>query len=257
MEDQFIPGIHNYCDRWCERCPFTTRCRVYTSEQELYKETNDPADPAFWLNIKKNFEGVLEMLNKMLEEMGIDPDAVAAAEAAIPDSNIQLLDKSMREKTIRYANSVNDFFELNSSYFDKKNEELEAQIEDGRPVDVDRWQFFQDAVDVIRWYQYFISAKIHRAINSLELIDDFDDSMQSDSNGSAKIAGIAIERSLGAWEVVRMQLVEKQDAILDLQKQLQQIRSELERIFPDWSNFHRPGFDDEPDKTMRLEFNPN
>ena len=22
----FISGIHNYCDRWCERCPFTARC---------------------------------------------------------------------------------------------------------------------------------------------------------------------------------------------------------------------------------------
>ena len=22
----FIPGIYNYCDRWCERCAFTARC---------------------------------------------------------------------------------------------------------------------------------------------------------------------------------------------------------------------------------------
>ena len=21
-----ISGIHNYCDRWCERCPYTSRC---------------------------------------------------------------------------------------------------------------------------------------------------------------------------------------------------------------------------------------
>ena len=24
-----ISGIHNYCDRWCERCPLTARCLVY------------------------------------------------------------------------------------------------------------------------------------------------------------------------------------------------------------------------------------
>ena len=24
-EENFIPSIFNYCDRWCERCPFTYR----------------------------------------------------------------------------------------------------------------------------------------------------------------------------------------------------------------------------------------
>ena len=22
-DPKYIPGIYNYCDRWCERCPFT------------------------------------------------------------------------------------------------------------------------------------------------------------------------------------------------------------------------------------------
>ena len=29
-----ISGIYNYCDRWCERCPLTSRCLVYAAEQE-------------------------------------------------------------------------------------------------------------------------------------------------------------------------------------------------------------------------------
>ena len=29
-----ISGIYNYCDRWCERCPLTSRCLVYATEQE-------------------------------------------------------------------------------------------------------------------------------------------------------------------------------------------------------------------------------
>jgi len=24
-----IPGIYNYCDRWCERCPFTSLLRLF------------------------------------------------------------------------------------------------------------------------------------------------------------------------------------------------------------------------------------
>ncbi|MCB9315741.1 MAG: hypothetical protein H6569_06360 [Lewinellaceae bacterium] len=257
MEEHFIPGVHNYCDRWCERCPFTARCRVYANEQEFSEETADPADPAFWQNIKKNFEGVLEMLDKMMADMGIDPDEIADENKEKPDPNIQALERDMRDKTMQYANTVNDFFERNASYFEFKSEELEEQIEDGLPVDVESWQFFQDAVDVIRWYQYFISAKIHRAIGSLEHMEEFDNPLQSDSNGSAKIAKIAIERSLGAWEVICQQLAEKKEEILTIQQQLQKIRAELDQLFPNLNNFHRPGFDDEPDNTVRLEFNPN
>ncbi|MBK6932946.1 MAG: hypothetical protein IPH12_19585 [Saprospirales bacterium] len=257
MEEHFIPGVHNYCDRWCDRCPFTARCRVYVSEQEFSEDAKDPADPAFWQNIKKNFEGVLEMLNKMMAEMGIDPEEMDKLPAPKPDPDIQALEIAMREKTARYANAVDDFFRGNAPYFEEKGEELEAQIQDGRPVDVEKWQFFQDAVDVIRWYQYFISAKIHRAVNSMEHLEEFDDPKQSDSNGSAKVVIIAIERSLGAWEVLSRQLPEKHAEIVGLQRQLQYLHTELCRLFPDWNAFHRPGFDDEPGQTMRLDFNPN
>lgn len=257
MEEHFIAGVHNYCDRWCERCPFTARCRVYASEQELSEEAKDPQDPAFWQNIKKSFEGVLEMLNKMMEEMGVDPAAVEKMPASEPNPDVHALEKRMRDKSMQYANAVNDFFKEANAYFEQKGEELEEQIEAGKPVDLEGWQFFQDAVDVIRWYQYFISAKIHRAITSLDPPDTSGDMMQSDSNGSAKIAIIAIERSLGAWEVLRQQMPEKNKEILHLHRQLQHLRAEMNRLFPHWAAFHRPGFDDEPGSTMRLDFNLN
>ncbi len=34
-EKKLISGIFNYCDRWCERCPFTERCAVQQHEKEL------------------------------------------------------------------------------------------------------------------------------------------------------------------------------------------------------------------------------
>ena len=33
-----ITGIHNYCDRWCERCPFTTQCGSYALEDSLWDD---------------------------------------------------------------------------------------------------------------------------------------------------------------------------------------------------------------------------
>ncbi|HVE57390.1 MAG TPA: hypothetical protein VNB22_11225 [Pyrinomonadaceae bacterium] len=35
MSDKFVSGIHNYCDRWCERCTFTARCRVAEAESGM------------------------------------------------------------------------------------------------------------------------------------------------------------------------------------------------------------------------------
>lgn len=49
-ESKFIPGIHNYCDRWCERCYFTSRCRVYEKLDESDTEANDINNKQFGIN---------------------------------------------------------------------------------------------------------------------------------------------------------------------------------------------------------------
>ena len=33
-EPDLIPGIYTYCDRWCERCAFTSRCLQFRLEAE-------------------------------------------------------------------------------------------------------------------------------------------------------------------------------------------------------------------------------
>ena len=40
-----ISGIYNYCDRWCERCPLTSRCLVYATEKAL-KDYGDKVSAA-------------------------------------------------------------------------------------------------------------------------------------------------------------------------------------------------------------------
>ena len=34
-EETTVPGIYNYCDRWCERCRFQSRCRLISMDREL------------------------------------------------------------------------------------------------------------------------------------------------------------------------------------------------------------------------------
>lgn len=54
-DSRFIEGIYNYCDRWCERCPFASRCLNYAQLQMMEDERGfDPTErdvenAAFWL----------------------------------------------------------------------------------------------------------------------------------------------------------------------------------------------------------------
>src|SRR5689334_464552 len=35
VHEGFIVGIFNYCDRWCEACAFTSRCRLFADVAEI------------------------------------------------------------------------------------------------------------------------------------------------------------------------------------------------------------------------------
>ena len=122
-----------------------------------------------------------------------------------------------------------------------------------------------DAIEVIRWYQFFVTAKVFRALMGLDdadadntsmadeiLVDsEIDDEQEriefrgdSDADGSAKIALIAIDRSLSAWRVMQSSLSEKADSIRPMLLELERLRRATEQTFPHARDFIRPGFDE-------------
>ena len=42
IQDGFIVDVYNYCDRWCEACPLTSRCRLFADVAEI-EASLDPA----------------------------------------------------------------------------------------------------------------------------------------------------------------------------------------------------------------------
>src|SRR5688500_6151806 len=118
-----ISGIHNYCDRWCERCNFTARCAVYAAEEA--DPDNDPAsrdinNAAFWHKLSSIFNETQEMLSEWAEENGVD-----LSEAVLEP--IQELKEKQREDTRNhplakaaqnYAFDVNEWFEKEFTQFD-------------------------------------------------------------------------------------------------------------------------------------------
>jgi hypothetical protein len=101
---------------------------------------------------------------------------------------------------------------------------------------------FKEALEVIYFYNFFISAKIYRALIPR---DDYEaDDIQSDSNGSAKIALIAVDRLIAAWSLLMEKMTDHEDEILKLLISLADVRKQTELTFPLARKFVRPGFDD-------------
>ena len=103
----------------------------------------------------------------------------------------------------------------------------------------------KDAIETVNWFCFFISVKSQRACSGKQ--EDFYDTeeelLQSDFNGSAKIALIATGRSIEAWEFLLKAFPEIEFAIIGYLAQLQKISRLLLMEFPDAQKFIRPGFD--------------
>jgi hypothetical protein len=96
----------------------------------------------------------------------------------------------------------------------------------------------------MRWYQYFIGAKVMRAIQgNIEEKEEGCDEFPSDSDGSAKIALIAIDRSIAAWAVIQHYIIDGNREVIDVIAFLDGLRQAVEETFPNARSFIRPGFD--------------
>jgi len=104
-----------------------------------------------------------------------------------------------------------------------------------------------DAIEIIRWYQFQIYVKLKRAIGSArseEEEKDFWDEFPKDSEGSAKVALVGIDRSISAWGNMVDLFPGQDEKILHIIADLERLRNRTEKVFPKARAFVRPGFDE-------------
>jgi hypothetical protein len=103
-----------------------------------------------------------------------------------------------------------------------------------------------DCEEVIRWYLFFIDAKLQRALHGKMEGESWqeENGYQKDSDGSARTAIIGIERSIGAWIRLYELMPSSEDVALKALSQLNQLKQKAVEEFPHAMNFKRPGFDD-------------
>ncbi|HET9746904.1 MAG TPA: hypothetical protein VFP97_14405 [Chitinophagaceae bacterium] len=256
MKQKFISGIYNYCDRWCERCPFTTRCRNFESRGTLSSEQLDINNKAFWDSISDNFKKAIELLHKAAKEYGIDLNKPMTEEEEEEyerrESFIETTTKShlLTKLCDQYRKVAMPFFkeEISKELVEKTNG-LVKNVHMGITSKEDVLRTMAglgECEEIIRWYLFFIDAKLQRALH--EKIEgegwEEDSGFQKDSDGSAKIAIIAIERSMNAWVKLYEVMPASEDVALKALSILSQLKKKALEEFPKAMEFKRPGFDD-------------
>lgn len=251
-DPRFIPGIYNYCDAWCKRCAFTSRCMNYAMGQEMESggsQSRDAENGAFWDRLHETFESTMEWAEEEAEEMEFDIDEEDLHEFLDQEEEVREAAHSQPccRTAMRYRDVVDKWFKLNEALFADKGGELEFLTRVDKPGDepVDDVTAVRDCLEVIRWYQLQIWVKLCRAATGtirgrMEDLEGF----QEDADGSAKVAIIGIERSIAAWATVLTKFPDHEDAIFSLTT-LKRLLRQVEAAFPNARAFRRPGFDTE------------
>ena len=269
-----ISGIYNYCDRWCERCAFTSRCLLYATEQAdpdaNDPETRDITNEKFWRKLHDIFSEAATMISEWAAEAGVDLNSVdVTAEMAENEREMEAAEQDeLSEQAHHYAKTVQNWFE---SEFLTDEDVHDDAMSASKPVSDDLT--VHDAAEIIQWYQFFIAVKLIRALHNHSAIDEEsdDDDLLSfdftsvnetdedeevdydavisranrmDSNGSAKVALVAIDRSMAGWRSLQLALPEKAHTINPILIDLDRLRRLTEARFPHARDFIRPGLDE-------------
>jgi hypothetical protein len=252
-DSRFIAGIYNYCDRWCERCRFTDRCRVYAREREQTERHllrgEDPDDPAVMLQDAVDSLGEsARMLVQMAAERGVDLEDVPPPEPPEPER-----DDPLRDRAMRWSKRVGallarmradlpgigaDLAGLAPTLTDREETEATQAMER-----------LQDAHAVLSRYLFLIAGKIGRAAEGranaeAEKDPELAQSAWQDALGTAKITHECLGKAAAALWAVGEFSRDWQDDALPLAAETESLRQAVDAMFPGHHEFYRPGLDD-------------
>jgi hypothetical protein len=225
-DPRWIPNISDYCDGRCERCAFNQRCWTYALRQHMESPESEPT-PA-------------PVPDVPADRHGIDRDDLtmtASEERAFEHMEQRIRQDPLRKRARHYGTDIWEVIE-----------KMAPTDRDGGWAGAAPGSALSGAVEDVWSLALVIGAKTGRAISAFEHNKENpfeDDSIQTDANGSAKVARLAIAESVAAWEIVRSAGLLDPGLVTYLLGNLKQIESELADRFPLAMAFVRPGFDEE------------
>ena len=251
-QTKLITGVHNYCDRWCERCSFTQRCAV--GIESFTNAQKDMDNEAFWRTLSQNFARTIQFLKEAAQKSGFDlapPTTEELLEFDRKDAETRAILAKMPliDTAKMYSKQAIQWFKIHDKLFEERGFELIQHIDLGIKTEeqmLEQGVLFGDSIEVIQWYMHFVAVKFSRAMHGKLEDDGWEtaNGFPKDSDGSAKVALIAAERSLLAWTQLAVLLPEFSDSMLPMLANLQKIIRLGELEFPEARRFIRAGFDD-------------
>jgi len=228
-DEQFIPGICNFCNRWCERCSKGQNCLSYAYDQVKKgidpKENNrDQINKQFWNTIEEVLSADITGLIKDSSDISLK----------ISNENLVLFAEE-------YGNAVNKWLIENDNLLKEKSSLILVTYNKKETI------LFSDAIEIVKWYSFFIHKRIIRSLKDLyerktgDLKDPYNP--YRDNIGSAKNTIVACGHSMAAFSFLYPELETEQATIQTFVAQLIQIKNQLLELFPDVMEFKRPGFD--------------
>ncbi len=175
----------------------------------------------------------LELLRESAKKWGVELETLDSTDDIenIKAKNVATENHLLCRVAKNYTKMVEDWF--------RERETLFSEIAAAR-----EGVSLEESIEVIRWYQYFICTKVMRAVRGrIEEEEEGCEDFPSDSDGSAKIALIAIDRSIAAWAVVQYYITDGGQEVSDIIAFLDSLRQGVEETFPNARSFIRPGFD--------------
>ena len=179
MSRNYIDFISAYCDSWCDRCEFTARCSHFAVTSALSLCDGD-------------FNAAIELAIGPARVPGAKPQKTLEERAADALGDYEPTQKELDEighemdqraaRTRRHplAESSKDYAVAAHRWLDAASQPTPGT----------------DALAVVQWDQFFIHVKTVRALNGRDEYPrgaPFErDAVQSDWNGSAKVALISI-----------------------------------------------------------------
>ena len=227
VQDGFIVGIFNYCDRWCERCTLTSRCRLFADMAEIdFEEGNGPlTEPRM----------VRERRRLAAEMIEIQAEAEELSEKALPPAGdcIGRLPADLEPSLSPSPEVV-----ANGPMLRQKMKQWRLS---GNPA-------VRGAVETIQYFSLFVPMKMMRAFSQVARGGPGD--QQSEANGSGKVALLGLERMELAWRtLIETHHCSARDAAPFLDE-IARMQRNIGRALPDARAFIRPGFDEAEEVRM-------
>lgn len=252
FKNEFIDGIHNYCDRWCEHCDYTRVCRVFhDTEKGRRRHERRGEDPTSldiaMKDVGRNLAKAHRLLARFAKREGVNLDDLAKEGAA--DRSWRVRPKRQDRPLIKQADKLmlgcRDLLDAMRPQFgdeaDGVNQRAGFMDVSGEADSLNR---VRGAFEMICWDHMLIAVKLRRALEGVAEAEQDDEDMRDlhayDSAGSAAVVRRSLQRTQAALQIIYDWDEALRDRVIDLLVTAERLLRGIESRIPDCRTFTFP-----------------